>query len=1328
VGRLELTNGNGGLDTTTSTLNVSGSLSWTGGTMSGPGATVLGPDAHSTIDPGGGGGVLLDGHILRNRGVLTQPTGVIAARNGALLDNSGTYNMNADGGGATRVSGDQSAIPVLYNTGTVQKNAGTGVTTIEYARNNPGTIVALTGAFALTGPDITPSKDADANGAPGPEELGGGDDSTPVKPSCAGDPVNCATGNLYENETDLAAGGRGLGLELTRTYNSQVGATATSPGSFGYGWSSSYSDHLKIDKSQGTVTVTAANGSSNVFTATPSGPYISASWVHSTLVHNSDGTYTYTLPSQRTLSFDQNGRLQGESDRNGNQTGLSYDGSGRLTTITDPVGRTITLTYNGDGTVATATDPAGLTMSYAYTNGNLTSVSASGVAAPRWQFGYDASHQMTAITDGRGKTTTTGYDASHRVIAQTDALNRTRTWDYPAAGETRITNPAGDVTRELFDHNQLTQITRAYGTSDAETSQLSYDSARNLKTVTDANNHTTTFDYDADGNRTSVTDANNHTTQLGYNSTHDVTSITPPTGSPMSIGRDQHGNPISYTRSHDTVTQTTTLGYDSHGELASLTTPLDKTWTFTTNSQGDIANATSPTNDTTSWGYDADSRVTSTTTPGQHTTTITRDGLGRPTVIHDPLGHDTTLGYDGDDNLTDITDPLSKHTQLGYDDASEPTSVTAADGTSQQYGYDRDSRETSYTDANNHTTSYHRDTLGRVTSVTDPLSRTTSYGYDGAGNLTSKTDALNRTTGYSYDPANQLTGIDYSDPGTHDVSFGYDSAGRRTSMTDGTGSSSYSYDDLGRLASMTDGANNKTSYAYDLADQQTSITYPNNKTVSRAYDASGRMQSITDWLGKTTTFGYDPDSNLTTTTFPAETGDIDHYDYDGAGNISAVTMTHGSQTLASIAYTRDADGQLASATPTGLPGGAEAYSYDQQNRLTQAGSSTFSYDPAGNPTNGGQNAFDNADELTSSPSASYDYNADGQRTKTTPTTGAATTYGYDQAGDLQSAQHGSDPADNYSYDGDRLRTGKAQASSSAPYSWDRSDDLPQLLSDGGHDYIYGPDGTPLEQIDGSDNVATYHHDQLGSTRMLTDSTGEAIGTYSYGAYGSTNGSTGTAATPLGFAGQYTDTDTGLQYLRARDYDPATAQFASRDPIESLTHQPYSYAGNSPTNATDPSGLLCNVDPFSGSFWTQGNCLSGVAGGPAGNNSGHSSHVCLGGSISPGYFTVGSDLCFVSTPHGSGLALSANGAYGPGFGTTVHAGGGFSNACSPGDYSGPFAQAGGSATGGIGVYANGFTNAPVPGHGRIITGGNGGITGGWGAEVGGGGSETFVLPF
>jgi RHS repeat-associated protein len=56
------------------------------------------------------------------------------------------------------------------------------------------------------------------------------------------------------------------------------------------------------------------------------------------------------------------------------------------------------------------------------------------------------------------------------------------------------------------------------------------------------------------------------------------------------------------------------------------------------------------------------------------------------------------------------------------------------------------------------------------------------------------------------------------------------------------------------------------------------------------------------------------------------------------------------------------------------------------------------------------------------------------------------------------------------------------------------------------------------------------------------------------------------------AGEYTDAETGFQYLRARYYDPSTGQFLTRDPIASITQEPYSYASNNPINVTDLTGM------------------------------------------------------------------------------------------------------------------------------------------------------------
>jgi hypothetical protein len=65
-------------------------------------------------------------------------------------------------------------------------------------------------------------------------------------------------------------------------------------------------------------------------------------------------------------------------------------------------------------------------------------------------------------------------------------------------------------------------------------------------------------------------------------------------------------------------------------------------------------------------------------------------------------------------------------------------------------------------------------------------------------------------------------------------------------------------------------------------------------------------------------------------------------------------------------------------------------------------------------------------------------------------------------------------------------------------------------------YIYGPGGLPTEQINNSSGAVTYlHHDQSGSTRQLTGSTGTVTGKCTYGAYG-TPTCEGSATTPLGF--------------------------------------------------------------------------------------------------------------------------------------------------------------------------------------------------------------------
>ncbi len=121
----------------------------------------------------------------------------------------------------------------------------------------------------------------------------------------------------------------------------------------------------------------------------------------------------------------------------------------------------------------------------------------------------------------------------------------------------------------------------------------------------------------------------------------------------------------------------------------------------------------------------------------------------------------------------------------------------------------------------------------------------------------------------------------------------------------------------------------------------------------------------------------------------------------------------------------------------------------------------------------------------------------------------------------------------------------------------------------------------IEQINSEGKAYYLHHDEQGSTRLLTGSTGKTEATMTYSPYGSETGSTGSITTRLGYDGQYTSPDSGLIYLRDRTYDPATAQFLSVDPLTALTGEPYAYASDNPLNNIDPSGFEAIPIPIEG---------------------------------------------------------------------------------------------------------------------------------------------------
>ncbi len=122
-------------------------------------------------------------------------------------------------------------------------------------------------------------------------------------------------------------------------------------------------------------------------------------------------------------------------------------------------------------------------------------------------------------------------------------------------------------------------------------------------------------------------------------------------------------------------------------------------------------------------------------------------------------------------------------------------------------------------------------------------------------------------------------------------------------------------------------------------------------------------------------------------------------------------------------------------------------------------------------------------------------------------------------------------------------------------------------------------GQPL-----STETLTFNADGHGSTRLLTDLAGAILTLsgirqlFAYDAYGNALGfDPAQAATAFLYSGEQLDPSLGLQYLRARYYDPATGRFNRLDPFFGNTSDPlsfhkYLFGHGDPVQNRDPSGL------------------------------------------------------------------------------------------------------------------------------------------------------------
>jgi RHS repeat-associated protein len=889
------------------------------------------------------------------------------------------------------------------------------------------------GPFPVAGtPQPPPASGAATWGAGGSSIAGTPGGVSPQLQRCdRGRPVNCATGNQWEQLADLTFEGLGGPTVLSRTYNSQAAAAGGGQaGALGRGWTQAF--RARLDQLEGPhrATVTLDDASQVSFVEMPDGSWQAPPWVQATLIRHQDGGFRLRLPSRYSLSFDAAGRLESQEDRNGNVTTLAYV-DGRLSTITAPSGRSITLHYNADDTVSEAVGPGGRTVSYEYAGGDLVAV--DNVDGGRWEYDYDSIGRLTSMTDPRGHVTTTSYDDQNRVVEQTEAGHSTQ-WEWSSGPgddvEVDITDPTGRHIVEHFHHGLPATITRAPGSAAEATESFVYNGQGNVTSRTDAGGEVWTYGYDDAGNRVSATDPEDHTRTWDFDAGRNVLLAQLPSGRRTVFEYDGHGNLTATATTNPagtTQAMRTESAYTPRGELETSTDTLNRTTHYTYDTAGDLMVVQSPSGRKITRTYDDSGWVTGRTAPRgnvtganaeAHTTHYVRNAFGDTTQITDADGHVTELEYDHNRTVVKVTDPDDKELSTTFDAGDRPIAVHYPDGTSTTSTFDAAGRLTARTNRAGKQTTYELDALGRFSQTTDPMDRHTSYSYDDGGRLASTTKPNGKTIHYAYDGAGALTDVVYPDGDPQDVHLAYDEDGRRTQVSDETGTTTFAYDAFGRTTSVTDGSGARVGYGYDGAGQMTSIDYPvaqgqPAKTLTRTFSADGELESVTDWNARQTTFDYDADGGYAGASY-ADSGVADQITRDATGAITDMQVTDGTDDLGAFAYTRDELGRVASSTTSGLPGdGTRSYARDSADRLIGAGGQTYEYTAAGAITklDGADEArYDDAGQLSSidvdGGTREFDYDAEGDRIVSRLLNGPATTYDYDVLGQVRAVHPG----------------------------------------------------------------------------------------------------------------------------------------------------------------------------------------------------------------------------------------------------------------------------------------------------------------------------------
>ena len=965
----------------------------------------------------------------------------------------------------------------------------------------------------------------------------------------------------------------------------------------------------------------------------------------------------FTPPANCSDTLTQSGSAYSLSQRHGNT--FNFSTLGLLTSIVDQYNQSMLLSYNASNWISTVTDwtNRSLTFTYSGTPQRLTSVT-DGTRTVYYGYAttYNSQGDLTTFTDAENKTNTYQYDTNHQIIVTMDAQSQlvvtniydsqghitkqytlgdtNKTWRiYWSGWQTTIFDPANGQQDYLYDDqgrlilviDPLSHVTgNHYDGQNHITSTVSpvgalnqffYDGNHCLTQSIDPLSFTNLFFYDGQYNLTRTVDPLGNTNYFGYNAQFSLVGSV--NGAGDWITNTYNANGTLHTRVDPAGT--TSYGYDSGGQLSSITYPSSLGTNLFVNSVfGDIATNTNPRGFSTVFQYNKRRQLTRSTAPTNLTVNIVYDPNGNVLSITNARAFTTT-------NLWSATGHLLV---TGLPATAQGTPIVTS-------VYDSCDWLTKTLNPLQQPTFYTNDAAGRLVAILDPVLRTTRLTYDAAGRpistvnaafetnsqqwtardqLSKSTNAANKIISRSYDPAGNL--IKLTNRKGKDWEFKFDAANRLTNTASPLGKNmSQTYNNRGLLATVKDAAAQTASFNYDPKRRLTSRV-DSLGTVNYGYDANDNITSV-DENGQTNTWTFDAYDNVST--YKDSSGNQIQYRYNASGNLTHLTYP-GNLT---VTNTYDSLNRLKDVTD--WMNRKTTFEYDLAGRLTSitrpnGTTRTNNYNPAGETTNIIEQAaskfpiafyklnwnaaarvqwefsgplphdiaqptrtmtFDDDNRLVTFNTASVTIDNNGNMTYGPGTNGTFLTYAYDVRNRLLNV---GGVTNKYDPSGNRITVTSGTNVTTYVVDPTTSQALMRIKNGSTNYYIYG--SGLLYEIDGgpaSTAVLYYHYDYRGSTVALTDLNGNVTDRMEYSAYGTSTYRSGTNDTPFLYNGRYgVQTDgNGLLFMRARYYNPYICRFLNADPsgfAGGLNF--YTYADGNPISLLDPFGLSAVGDYFS----------------------------------------------------------------------------------------------------------------------------------------------------